>query len=266
MTAVELIRRATEAGVEIALGQDGRLLLRAKREPSADLLADLAAHKIELVERLIELSATNDAQPSAWLHLLALADGSVIQRCGEQATVLVDKEARLRFGDHLQNVVAVPGYERPLTDEEIVKALAGTFSAPAALPPPSSVWLARVARLLGARPAELLAGRHLEQHDLVELAGSDAAQVAKTILNSPAWINRPRPVEQLAERITEEKPEEQRFTHAAATATPAWRKAAAHYHNHLMACRACHAPTSRYCPIGSDLRQHYNNISREANT
>ncbi len=266
MTAVELIRRATEAGVEIALGQDGRLLLRAKREPSADLLADLAAHKIELVERLIELSATSDAQPSAWLHLLALADGSVIQRCGEQATVLVDKEARLRFGDHLQNVVAVPGYERPLTDEEIVKALAGTFSAPAALPPPSSVWLARVARLLGTRPAELLAGRHLEQHDLVELAGSDADQVAKTILNSPAWINRPGPVISLEGMPADEYIEPQHITHTAATATPAWREARDYYINHLMVCRACYAQAKRYCPIGSDLRQHYNNISREANT
>ena len=203
MTAVELIRRATEAGVEIALGQDGRLLLRAKREPSADLLADLAAHKIELVERLIKLSATSDAQPSAWLHLLALADGSVIQRCGEQATVLVDKEARLRFGDHLQNVVAVPGYERPLTEEEIAKALNGTLAEPTALPPPSGAWLARVACLLGTRPVVLLEGGHLEQHDLVELAGTDAALVADTIRTSPAWIDRPQRIEQSVERIVE---------------------------------------------------------------
>lgn len=190
MTAVELIRRATEAGVEIALRQDGRLLLRAKREPSAGLLADLAAHKIELVERLIELSASSDAQPSAWLHLLALADGSVIQRCGEQASVLVDKEARLRFGDQLQAVVAAPGYERPLTEEEIAKALAGTLVAPAALPPPSSAWLARVARLLGTSPAELLDDKHLDEHDLIEQAGSDADLVAKAIRSSPAWLNR----------------------------------------------------------------------------
>lgn len=266
MSAAELIRRATDAGVEMQVGRDGRLLLRAKREPSADLLADLAAHKAELVERLTELGAINDPHKTIWLHLLVLDDGSVIQHCGEQATVLIDKEARLRFGDQLQAVIAAPGYERPLTEEEIAKALAGTFSAPAALPPPSGAWLARVARLLGTRQPELLAGRHLEQHDLVELAGSDADQVAKTILNSPAWINRPGSVISLEGMPADEDIEPQHITHTAATATPAWREARDYYINHLMVCRACYAQAKRYCPIGSDLRQHYNNISREANT
>lgn len=197
MSAAELIRRTTDAGVEMQVGRDGRLLLQAKREPSADLLADLAAHKAELVERLTELGAINDPHKTIWLHLLVLDDGSVIQRCGEQATVLVDKEARLRFGDQLQAVVAAPGYERPLTEEEIAKALAGNLAAPAALPAPTNAWLARVARLLGTRPAELLDGRHLEPHDLIELAGSDAAQVAKAIRSSPAWINRPQPADSL---------------------------------------------------------------------
>ena len=190
MSAAELIRRATDAGVEMQVGRDGRLLLRAKREPSADLLADLTANKAELVERLTELGATNDPHKTIWLHLLVLDDGSVIQRCGEQATVLVDKEARLRFGDQLQAVVAAPGYERPLTEEEIAKALAGTLVAPAALPPPSSAWLARVARLLGTSPAELLDDKHLDEHDLIEQAGSDADLVAKAIRSSPAWLNR----------------------------------------------------------------------------
>ena len=138
-------------------------------------------------------SAAKDQSPSsAWLHLLVLDDGSVIQRFGEQATVIVEQKARLRFGAHLQAVVAVPGYERTLTEEEVAKALAGTLGKPAALPPPSNAWLIRVASLLGTRPAELLDGGHLESHDLVELAGSDPAQVAKTIRSSPAWINRPR--------------------------------------------------------------------------
>ena len=73
MSAVELIRRATEAGVEMTVGSNGRLRLRAKQEPSADLLAELAAHKVELVELLTGLSAINDQQPSSWLHLLVLA-------------------------------------------------------------------------------------------------------------------------------------------------------------------------------------------------
>ncbi len=260
MAALDYLHRAGLTVEAVA----GKLRASPVERITPELRGFIIEHKVEL---LIELAAANDPLPSrAWLHVLALADGRVIQRCGEQATVLVDKEARLRFGDQLQAVVAAPGYERPLTEEEIAKALNGTLAEPTALPPPPGAWLARVARLLGTRQHELLAGRHLEQHDLVELAGSDAAQVAKTILSSPAWINRPRPIEQLAERIVEEKPEEQRCTHTAATAIPAWRKAAAHYNNHLMACRACHAPTSRYCPIGSDLRQHYNDISQETNT
>ncbi|MOA41233.1 hypothetical protein D3C78_1631750 [compost metagenome] len=93
-------------------------------------------------------------------------------------------------------MVAVPSVERPLTEEEIVKALAGTLAAPDPSSPPSSVWLARVARLLGTRPAKLLEGGHLEQHDLAELAGTDEALVADQIRHSPAWLNRPQYDEQ----------------------------------------------------------------------
>ena len=62
MIAAELIRRATEAGIKMAVGPDGRLLLRAERQPPADLLADLAAHKGEL---LVELAAANDLLSSS---------------------------------------------------------------------------------------------------------------------------------------------------------------------------------------------------------
>ncbi|MCL7462204.1 hypothetical protein [Pseudomonas sp. NW5] len=253
MTAAELIRRATEAGVEMAVGQDGRLLLRAERQPSADLLADLTAHKVELVELLV--AAANDPMPSStWLWLLLQDSGEVIQ-CG------ITGADRPVFGVAAARVepVAVPGVERLLAEEEIVKALAGTLAAPASPPPPSSVWLARVARLLGTRPAELLEGGHLEQHDLAGLAGTDASQVADTIRSSPAWINRPQPVEQPVERIVEEEVEPQRFTRTAATASAAWQEADAAYTSHLMTCRACHAATGRYCAAGADLRQRYDN-------
>lgn len=143
----------------------------------------------------VELVAANEITPP-WLHLLALADGRVVQRCGEQSTVRVEEDARLQHGDDLPSVVAVPGFERPLTEEEIVKVLAGTLAAPASPPPPSSVWLARVARLLDTRPAELLEGGHLQQHDLAELAGTNVALVADHIRHSPAWLNRPQYNEQ----------------------------------------------------------------------
>jgi len=48
------------------------------------------------------------------------------------------------------------------------------------------------------------------------------------------------------------------FILTAATATPEWRHARDRYMNHLMACRACNAPTSRYCQTGDDLRAIYN--------
>lgn len=85
--------------------------------------------------------AANDPQSSAWLHLLALADGRVIQRAGNLSTARVEEEARLQYGDDLLAVVAAPGFERPLTEAEIVKALAGgTLAAPEPQPASSSAW------------------------------------------------------------------------------------------------------------------------------
>lgn len=54
----------------------------------------------------------------------------------------------------------------------------------------------------------------------------------------------------------EGKPSHHIFT--AATASPGWRHTRDQYLNHLMVCRACHAPTSRYCPAGTELRADYN--------
>lgn len=66
------------------------------------------------------------------------------------------------------------------------------------------------------------------------------------------------PVEQKVAQILGEdgKPSHHIFT--AATASPEWRNARDQYLNHLMVCRACHAPTSRYCPAGTELRAAYN--------
>lgn len=88
-------------------------------------------------------------------------------------------------------------------------------------PMPWGAWLARVARLLGTRPAALLERGHLEPHDLAELAGTDAALVANTIRASPAWINRPQRVEQPAEVHAAEEVEPPRTFHTAATASQA---------------------------------------------
>ena len=253
MAALDYLSRAGLTVEAVA----GKLRASPLERITPELRQYIVAHKVEL---LIELAAANEITPP-WLHLLALADGRVIQRCGEQSTVRIEEEARREFGDDLLAVVAVPGFERPLTEAEIVKALAGILAAPASPPPPSSVWLARVARLLGTRPAELLEGGHLEQCDLAELAGTDTSQVADTIRSSPAWINRPQRIEQAVERFTvEEEVEPQRTIHTAATASAAWLEADAEYINHLMTCRACHAATGRYCAAGADLRQRYESI------
>ena len=258
MTAIELLRRASAAGIAIAVEQDGRLQLRAKQAPAADLLADLATHKAGIIAIL--------NRTSAWLHLLALADGRVIQRTGDLDVATVEEKARLQFGEELLAVVPVPGFERLLSLEEIAKALAGTLAAPAALPPPSSAWLVRVARLLGTRPTELLDGVYLEQHDLVELAGSDAALVAETIRSNPAWLNRTaRPAPPAEVMPVEVGTEPQRTVHTAATASGDWLTARDQFYQHLMVCGACHAPARRYCTSGSDLRQHYNDTSLETN-
>lgn len=246
MAALDYLHRAGLTVEAVA----GKLRASPVERITPELRRFIVEHKVEL---LVELAAANDPlPPRAWLHLLALADGRVIQRCGEQSTVRIEEEARLHYGDDLLAVVAVAGVERPLTEAEIVKALAGTLAAPSAPPSPSSVWLARVARLLGTCPAELLEGGHLERHDLAELAGTDAEKVAATIRTSPTWINRPQRIEQAVERfIVEEEVEPQHTVHTAAPASQAWREADAAHINHLMSCRACNAATGRYCAAGA---------------
>jgi hypothetical protein len=138
----------------------------------------------------IGLTTTNGPRADrVWLHLMVV-DGCVTQRTGDQKTAIIKGEAHMRYGDKLMAVVPVPGFERPLTEEEVIKALAGTLGAPAALPLPSDAWLFRVARLLGVQPAELLDSGYLEPHDLIEQAGTAPELVAETIRRSPAWISR----------------------------------------------------------------------------
>jgi len=51
---------------------------------------------------------------------------------------------------------------------------------------------------------------------------------------------------------------------SAAAATPEWRHARDQYLNHIMVCRACNAPTSRYCLDGADLRTSYEKTPMES--
>ncbi len=49
----------------------------------------------------------------------------------------------------------------------------------------------------------------------------------------------------------------QHYIQTAVTASPEWRQARDQYIHHLMECRACYAPASRYCIAGAELRQRY---------
>lgn len=187
LIAPDLIRRAADAGVSMTYCNGG-LQLRAVRQPPTELLAELSAHKIEIIAALI---AAND-------------------------------------------------------------------------PMLSSAWLSRLARLLDTRPAVLLEEGHLESHDLVELADADVVLVADIIRASPAWIDRPQRVEQSVEVHAVEEVKPQQIIHTAATASKAWREAAAAYNNHWMSCPDCYAAIGRYCVAGLDLRQRYNNTPMEA--
>ncbi len=188
MSAAELIHRASEAGVELVVMQNGRLQLSAVRQPSVDLLAELTTLKIEIITAL---NAATD----------------------------------------------------PLR---------------------SSVWLADVAHLLNTCPGILLEEGHLEQHDLIELTGTDPALVADIIRTNPAWINRSREVEQSPKAHAMEEFKPQRTVYTAATASQAWREASDAYTNHLMSCGECYAPMSRYCAVGDDLCQLYDHTPMEA--
>lgn len=55
----------------------------------------------------------------------------------------------------------------------------------------------------------------------------------------------------------------QHFILSAATAALEWIAARDQYINHLMSCRACHAPTGRYCAAGAELRQRYEQMPME---
>lgn len=51
--------------------------------------------------------------------------------------------------------------------------------------------------------------------------------------------------------------------HTAATAALEWVAARDQYITHLMACRACYAPTGRHCAAGAGLRQQYDQTPME---
>lgn len=125
----------------------------------------------------------------AWLHLLVLGNGKVIQNCGFLSTDEVQHGARHRHGADLLAVVAVPGIEHVLNDKEVAKALAGTLrghSQPA-YAMCAKDWLRRVADLLECSPIYLLEQGFIDNHDMHEQRHQPPQAVAKLIRTNPNW-------------------------------------------------------------------------------
>lgn len=97
-----------------------------------------------------------------------------------------------------------------------------------------------------------LAARKVELIATLSAANDPQTAAAPTVA-----IPRPIPAP-TAEHAAETASEPLRIVRTAATATPEWRAARDHYLAHIMTCQACHAPTSRHCPTGADLRDTYN--------
>ncbi len=130
---------------------------------------------------------------------------------------------------------------------EIIAALDSTAEAQA--------WLASVARLLECSSVYLLEHGFIDRHDLAEQRRIHPHFVVPLIRSNPAWVQE-RPGTP-APSAPDQEYNRARCALTAATATPEWRRAHDRYVNHLMLCRNCHAPTSRYCVTGAELRQQY---------
>ena len=123
-------------------------------------------HRQELI---VELHASND--PShVWLHLLVLANGDVLQMGSWRKSAEVAQRAHEQFQEHLLTVLAVPGFDRVLREDEIVKALAGTLTSAAPATTLPITYLARVARKLGIAPGLLLEQGLIDQQAMLEMA------------------------------------------------------------------------------------------------
>ena len=97
----------------------------------------------------------------------------------------------------------------------------------------------------------LLSG--LLDHMPPTIAGAAKPTMANRTTDRPRLVLVERPAQLPARTYTN-----------AAMATPEWRQARDQYINHIITCRACYAPTARYCLAGADLRAAYNRTPMES--
>lgn len=159
---------------------NGKLRLSPIKLITDDVRRYVQQHRMDL------LTETKYA-PLAWLHLLVLKSGAVVQHFLEQNTAEVEQDARRRHGALLLSVVPLPGIQRALTDEEIAKALAGTLAKQQTPVLDGKDWLRRVAAHLEASPDYLMKQGFLDRHDLVEQQHQLPEAVASLIRSNPAW-------------------------------------------------------------------------------
>lgn len=117
---------------------NGKLRLSPSKLITEDVRRYVQQHRMDL------MTETTHA-PLAWLHLLVLESGAVVQHFLEQTTAEVEQDVRCRYGALLLSVVPVPGTERALADEEIAKALASTLAKQPTPVLDGKDWLRRVA-------------------------------------------------------------------------------------------------------------------------
>jgi hypothetical protein len=195
---------------------------------------------------------------------------SPADRITDAVRVFVREHKPELLADALAQVVPMPELSKRLTGVELERYRADLSivctPAPAPAPAPANLWLARVARHLGVRPAELMQMGFLTDDDVSMYAGADPAEVAALIRSDLAWINRAEPSGYASQSPTVDERrdgEPQHLILTAATASPEWIAARNQWHNHLAACQACYAPKSRYCLTGAELRQRYNSTAME---
>jgi hypothetical protein len=195
---------------------------------------------------------------------------SPADRITDAVRVFVREHKPELLADALAQVVPMPELSKRLTGVELERYRADLSivctPAPAPAPAPANLWLARVARHLGVRPAELMQMGFLTDDDVSMYAGADPAEVAALIRSDLAWINRAEPSVYASQSPTVDERrdgEPQHLILTAATASPEWIAARNQWHNHLAPCQACYAPKSRYCLTGAELRQRYNSTAME---
>lgn len=176
-----------------------------------------------------------------------MSAAELLSRASAEGVVLVLEGDRLTWtADHQPPIDLLTNIKAHRL--EIIAALGAANDSTAE----AQAWLARVACLLECSPVYLLEHGFIDRHDLAEQSRIHPRFVVPLIRSNPAWVQERSGTP--APSAPGQEYNRARCALTAATATPEWRRTHDLYVNHLMLCHACHAPTSRYCVTGAELR------------